>query len=309
MSQQYAVTVTFKPALSEEQVFLLSNALDGLAEGNVAWREGDQENGPWVLQFYCMSLPDKHLVEERLSDHAAIHGLDLAGMRESLDIAEIPETDWLQKVYEELKPFSIGPFFIYGSHFDGEPPAGSTPLLIEAAAAFGSGTHETTKGCVMAMLDLKVKGICPWNILDMGAGSGILSLIAWHLWESPVLGVDNNPDSVPVAIRHRDTNNIPAPSAHNPGVHFELGDGFHTQMVQDKAPYELVIANILAGPVKDMAPDLHKVCDKNGVVILSGMLNEQADDVLSVYTKLGFKELKRYVLEEWSTLVLRLTQL
>lgn len=306
MSQEFAITLRLKPALSEKQVFLLSNALDGLAEGNAAWREDDQEKGPWVLQFYCTSMPAKNFVEERLHDHAAIRGLDLSRVLESFDIGEIPKTDWLQKVYEELKPFSVGPFFIYGSDYQGDKPDGSTPLLIEAAAAFGSGAHETTKGCVMAMLDLKEKGICPWNILDMGAGSGILSLIAWYLWESPVLGVDNNPVSVPVAIRHRDVNNIPSPSPNNPGVHFELGDGFHSTLAQEKAPYELVVANILAGPVKEMAPDLRNVCDKNGVVILSGMLNEQADDVLAVYTKLGFKELKRYALEEWSTLVLRL---
>jgi ribosomal protein L11 methyltransferase len=217
-------------------------------------------------------------------------------------IEAVPEIDWLAHSYRQFPPFAVGSFFIYGSHYDGAVPEDLTGLQIDAATAFGSGEHGTTSGCILALLDLNEQGVCPWNVLDMGTGSGILALAAYKIWKTPVLGVDNDEECVRVSIRHRDVNNIPSGAT---GVDFEAGDGFRANSAQTKKPFDLVIANILAGPLKDMAADLKAVCDDNAFVILSGILNTQADDVAGVYAKLGLMERARAARGDWSTLVLQ----
>ena len=152
----------------------------------------------------------------------------------------------------------------------------------------------------MAMLDLKEQGACPWNVLDMGTGSGILAIGAWKLWKTPVLAVDNDPECVRVTEHHREINKVPQGKTDMISV---VGDGFVTPEVLEKKPFDLVIANILAGPLKDMAADLIAVSDENGFVILSGILNEQACSVIEAYKKLNLKN--KYEVGDWTTLVLQ----
>lgn len=216
----------------------------------------------------------------------------------------IPDTDWLAASYRQFPAFSVGPFFIYGSHHDGAVPGDAIGLQIDAATAFGSGEHGTTKGCLLAMLDLEEAGICPWNVLDMGTGSGILGIAAWKLWKTPVLAVDNDEEAVRVACRHREINKVPAGET---DMTCKTGDGFAAKSVQEKKPFDLVIANILAAVLKDMAADLKAVSDANGYVILSGILQKQAQDVLDAYEPLGFALRRRHDVNEWSTLVLQAT--
>ena len=218
-------------------------------------------------------------------------------------VEKIPDdVDWREKAYRAFPPFSVGPFFIYGSHFENPVPNGQLGLKIDAATAFGSGEHGTTKGCLRAMLDLKGKGACPWNTLDMGSGSGILAIAAWKLWKSPVLAIDNDEEATIVAMRHRDMNAVPSDSK---GMLCDTGDGFHAPIVQQKKPFDLIIANILAPTLKEMVADLKTVSDENGYVILSGILTEQAADVFTVYQAIGFELIKREDIGEWSTLTLR----
>ena len=208
----------------------------------------------------------------------------------------------MARSYKLLPAFSIGEFFIYGSHHEGDVPDAQIGLQIDAATAFGSGEHGTTAGCMRAMLDLKEAGACPWNVLDMGTGSGILALAAYKLWKTPVLGVDNDAEATRVSEHHRDVNNVPGNAT---GVIFETGDGFAASIVQTRKPFDLIIANILAGPLKDMAGELKAVSDENGIVILSGILNTQAQSVLDVYAGQGLNLTQRYDVDKWSTLVLR----
>jgi ribosomal protein L11 methyltransferase len=215
------------------------------------------------------------------------------------------DIDWLAASYKQFPAFSVGPFFIYGSHHNQENdaiPDGQTGLQIDAATAFGSGEHGTTKGCLLAILDLDEDGVCPWNVLDMGAGSGILGIAAWKIWKTPVLSVDNDEEAVRVACRHRELNHVPSGST---GMICKAGNGFATKSVQEKKPFDLVIANILAVTLKGMAGDLHAVCDKNAHVILSGILTRQVQEVLDVYALYGFNLAKRYDISGWATLVFR----
>lgn len=259
-----------------------------------------------VLEWLFESKPESDLVTARLSLQAAAYEMPDPALSAEVVIEETPDENWLQKCYREFPPFSIGPFYIYGSHHEGQPegevPEGQMGLQIDATTAFGSGEHETTKGCMQALLDLKGKGVCPWNILDMGTGSGILALAAWKLWKAPVLAVDNDEEAVRVTGRHAEMNGVKVGRG---SLLAACGDGFKTKLVDTQKPYELIIMNILAGPVIEMAPEAAAVLDDNGYVILSGMLKEQADLVASAYEGLGLVLTGRYDLGEWTSLVLQ----
>ena len=299
----YTIRFYIQKDLPDEMAFLLAEALVDVALSSSALREDRKHTRPWILEWLVEDKMSKSDVASRLLVHIAAHNVSGVDVDvEQIEVNETPDENWLEKSYQEFKPFSIGPFFIYGSHFEGDVPHGQIGLQVDAATAFGSGEHETTKGCMLAMLDLKGKGACPWNILDMGTGSGILALAAWKLWKSPILAVDNDPESVVVTERHAEMNGV---SLSKSALSTDCGDGFKTPSVSKKKPYELILANILAGPVIEMAPELVRVLDDNGYCVLSGMLVEQADLVASAYEGEGLTLRQRYDIGEWTTLVMQ----
>jgi ribosomal protein L11 methyltransferase len=196
----------------------------------------------------------------------------------------VEDTNWLELSYQQFPPFSVGSFYLYGSHHQDPPPRGHLPLLIDAATAFGSGEHGTTKGCLESLERLKQNGFSPLHILDMGTGSGILAIAAYRLWpQSKILAVDNDAEATKVACRHRRKNNVP--SQH---LICATGDGYHARRVRDLTPYDLIIANILAGPLISMAPDIAAHTKKGGRIILSGLLASQYEDVKKAHENTGF---------------------
>ncbi|MGH1456570.1 MAG: 50S ribosomal protein L11 methyltransferase [Alphaproteobacteria bacterium] len=299
----YTLRAHINTDLPDDIAFCLAEALIDMALSSSALRQDRKHTRPWILEWLFEEKPDENDVLVKLALQAAIHNIaDIDISADMLEVGETPEENWLEKTYQEFPPFSIGPFYIYGSHYEGGVPDGQIGLKVDAATAFGSGEHETTKGCMQAMLDLKGKGACPWNILDMGTGSGILALAAWKLWKSPILAVDNDAESVRVTERHAEMNGV---SLSKSALSTDCGDGFHTPSVGKQKPYELILANILAGPVIEMAGDLVRVLDDNGYCVLSGMLTQQADLVASAYEGEGLTLKKRYDIGEWSTLVMQ----
>lgn len=295
----YSASLEFPADIDESEVYDLACAFEGLAIGHVSKRIDQDDDKPWFVQWYFDDKPEKTDLVARLGIHGQMHGRALP--TEGLVIDIVAEKNWLAEVYQELQPFSVGPFFIYGSHYEDGVPDGQIGLLIDAATAFGSGDHGTTKGCLQAMLDMKGKGHCPWNVLDMGTGSGILAIAAWKLWQTPITAIDNDAESVRVAEKYRDLNGVNASTS---GMSCAVGDGFQSDLCQKKKPYDLVIANILAGPLIEMAGDVHAVCDHLGTIILSGMLRTQADDVRKAYEAQGFQVQRQIDIDKWSTLVL-----
>lgn len=296
----YSASIDLPAEISDETIAVIGGGFGGLEEAFSTIRRNNKHTGPWRIEWIFDHQPDQDFLDTHLKSRCAEQDIALPAALH-WQIAEVPEQDWLAVSYEEFKPFTVGPFFIYGSHYTDGVPEGLTGLQIDAATAFGSGEHGTTKGCLQAMLDLKGRGACPWNILDMGTGSGILGIAAWKLWETPVLAVDNDDEAVRVAIVHRDLNAVPAEMI------CACGDGFAEPTTQQKKPYDLVIANILAIALREMGDDLTAITDENGYVILSGILNEQVQSVLDVYLPLGFSEDKRYPVGEWTSLLLQKT--
>ncbi len=297
----YTIRVNFDSALANKDAAVLAESLGDIALSSSVFRKDKKDYNDWVVEWLVKDKPEKAVILARLSLQAAAYDIKDNSEPKNITIEQTPDINWLEKTYREFAPFSIGPFFIYGSHYKKEPPKSQIGMQIDATTAFGSGEHETTKGCLQAMLDLKSKGVCPWNILDMGTGSGILAIAAWKLWKSPILAVDNDDESIIVTKRHAKMNGV---SLSKSGVWPVCGDGFSTPEVDKQKPYELIIMNILAAPVIEMAPDAARVLDENGYCILSGMLNSQADLVASSYEGLGLEPVKRYDLGEWTTLVL-----
>jgi ribosomal protein L11 methyltransferase len=299
----HTVRITLSGDYDGETAQRLGEAFDGFSLSASAQRTGRHDSDPWILAWQFEDRPDPADLAARLELHMAVHnipGLPFEGGRFSIE--KTPDINWLEKVYQDFPAFTVGPFFIHGSHHKEEIPEGLTGLLVDAATAFGSGEHETTRTCLEALIDLKESGLCPWNILDMGTGSGILAIAAWLLWKSPVLAVDNDEECVRMTKIHVQANKIPEGRTALLCAH---GDGFKTPEVNQQKPYELIIANILAGPVIEMAPSLVRVLDDNGYAILSGMLREQADLVASAYEGEGMMLHHRYDLGDWTTLVMR----
>ena len=274
---------------------------EDISEAFIALREHNNPFGCWTLEWIFSEKPKIDDLNKRLA-----HGLSLftEANKTEWTILKIKDKNWLEESYKQFQPFEIGPFFIHGSHYDGTPPSDRLWLQIDAATAFGTGEHGTTKGCLQAMIALKDEGVCPWNVLDMGTGSGILAIAAWKLWQTPILAVDNETEAVRVAEKHQKENNVSNAKTAMTCVH---GDGYNTPDVLERSPFDLIIANILAAPLIDMAPQCAEVSDENGHLILSGMLIDQVPKVQSAYETEGYKIINQINIDPWSTLVLQLS--
>lgn len=293
----FIARAALSPHLTEQDIGAYCQSFDMADIGLSVHRERDDGMAPWIVEWSSANHPDVKNLAVTLAESGLGEGIKINLEKISDDI------DWRAQTYKGFAPFTVGPFFVHGSHYDGQVPAQQMPLVIDAATAFGSGEHPTTKGCLRAMIDMKSRGACPWNVLDMGTGSGILAIAAWKLWKAPVLAVDNDPEAEIVAARYRDLNGVPSVPT---GMTCATGDGYNTPAVQDKKPYELIIANILAGPLIEMAPQAAAVSDMRGYLILSGLLRTQAQDVIAAYQAVGYAPEDRFDIEEWATVLMRL---
>lgn len=214
-------------------------------------------------------------------------------------VSELPETDWVAKVRRELAPVEAGRFFVYGSHDADRVPANKIALLIEAAMAFGTGHHGTTLGCLRALDALIDDGLTPQTVLDLGCGTAVLAMAAARVWpEARVLASDIDAVAVEVAEANLAANGMAGAVACHEAA------GLDHPALADAAPYDLVFANILKGPLIALAPDIAHVTAPGGRVILSGILNPQADEVIGVYRGAGLDLKARDEVGDWTTLTL-----
>ncbi len=213
-------------------------------------------------------------------------------------ISKLPETDWVAKVRRDLKPVSAGRFFIYGSHDKDKVPEDGIALLIEAAMAFGTGHHGTTQGCLQALDYLADDGFVGKKIADIGCGTAVLAMAAASIWPNPVLASDVDAVAVEVAEANVKANFLKGK------VTCLEASGFDNEMLLKAAPFDLVFANILKPPLIALAPSMAANISSGGFAILSGILREQAEEVIECYGKIGLSLLRRDDIAEWSTLTL-----
>ena len=213
-------------------------------------------------------------------------------------ISELPETDWVAHVKRELSPVVAGRFFVHGSHDADKIPEGAIPLLIDAAMAFGTGHHGTTLGCLTALDRLEAAGLRASKVADIGCGTAVLAMAAAKLWPEPVLASDIDPVAVETAMANVTGNDLAG------RVICLEAAGFAHPALLAAAPFDLIFANILKGPLIALAPEMGRFCAESGHVILSGILCEQGDEVIAAYATQGFNLVSREDFGDWTTLVL-----
>ncbi len=220
-------------------------------------------------------------------------------------LSELPEVDWVAKVRRELAPVEAGRFFVFGSHDADKVPTGPgrVPLQIEATVAFGTGHHGTTLGCLRAFDRLADQGVTPARVADIGCGTAVLAMAAAAILPDAVV-IASDIDQVAVDVARV---NVAINGLEGRVTCLEAAGFAHPQL-QATAPYDLIFANILKGPLVELAPDMAQHCAPGGIIILSGLLVVQADSILSAYAAQGFALDHREDLGEWSALTLRREQ-
>lgn len=221
----------------------------------------------------------------------------LAGYPDLRTVTEkLADADWLAMALSGLPPVRAGRFFVYGAHDKGLAPPSTVNLRIEAGAAFGTGHHGTTVGCLQAFNDLLKARRFP-KVLDVGCGTGVLAIAAARTGSRVAVGTDIDAPSVRIANENATLNRA--------GARFVHAAGLGHQKVRGKAPYDLVFANILAPPLVALSQDIKRALAPGGLAILSGLLRTQERRVLAAYTSKGFRLVRRLHRDAWATLVLQ----
>jgi ribosomal protein L11 methyltransferase len=215
----------------------------------------------------------------------------------SIHIFEMEDLDWLEEDQKNLEPLEVGNFFIYPPHFNGKIPKDKKGFKIDSPHAFGSGHHETTKTCLKALQELS-KTFQVSKAVDVGCGSGILALaIAW-LWKIPVQATDCDPSSVFEARNNILVNGMKE-------IEVVECSGLENESISKKRHFDLIVANIHSDILKELSGSIEKSLSPQGKILLSGILNEQEEEVVSIYESLGMKLDKTYHDGQWSTLLFK----
>ncbi|MFV1462619.1 MULTISPECIES: 50S ribosomal protein L11 methyltransferase [unclassified Phaeobacter] len=251
--------------------------------------EVEDGSGLWEVGGYFTETPDE----------AGLALLATMFDAQPFVISELPETDWVAHVRRELAPVEAGRFFVYGSHDTDKLPADRIPLLIEAAMAFGTGHHGTTLGCLKALDKLIDDGFVAGKVADIGCGTAVLAMAAARVWDGQILASDIDQVAVDVAEANLKANDMEG------RVQCLEAAGFDAPALAEAAPYDLIFANILKGPLVALAPDVAGHLRDGGYAILSGLLNEQADEVQGVYAQNGINLVERTEIGDWTTLLLQ----
>ncbi len=257
-----------------------------------------EEGETWLIEATMHGEPDRARIEARVAVLAASLGLE----EPVLAVEEVPPIDWVSHSYSGFPPIRAGRFFVHGSHHQGAAPPGTIDLLVDAATAFGTGEHGSTRGCLLALDRLRRRlrlrhGLRGGAALDMGCGSGILALAVAKAWRARVIASDIDPEAVRV------TRINAALNGEAPRVRACGGVGYASASVRRHAPYRLITANILARPLARMAPELRRHLARGGVAVLSGLLNRQERHVLQAHRAQGLRLVARVRVGDWTTLV------
>jgi ribosomal protein L11 methyltransferase len=248
------------------------------------------EDGPgaWRVEGYS---------QVRADAEAAAAAVDVAGAP-PLQLEDVPDLNWVAISQAALPPVIAGRFVVHGTHDRGRIPYGPRAILIDAGEAFGTAHHGTTLGCLLAIDRLARNGGIG-RVLDLGCGSGVLAIAAARAMpQAQVMASDNDPIAVDVARANADANGARR-------IVTACAMGLDHPWLRQAAPFDLIIGNILAGPLRALAGDVAGSVRRGGHVVLSGILNPEAPAVIAAYIAHGFQVLKRRQIGEWTTLTLR----
>lgn len=252
----------------------------------------DEARGRWRIEGIAGAEPDARALAAGLAQ--AFAG---GGPAPTATVERLAYRDWVGETLAGFPPLTVGRFHIRGAHVTSPPPAGAVVLRLDAGRAFGSGEHASTKGCLLA-LDRLGRARRFRRPLDLGCGSGILALAMTKAWRVPVVAADIDADAVRVAEANARLNGVAG------RVRFGCGPGYRVPAIAAGAPYDLIVANILARPLARLAGDLARHLVPDGVAVLAGLLASDANRVIAAHRPFGLRLGHMLVLDGWATLVL-----
>jgi ribosomal protein L11 methyltransferase len=255
----------------------------------------EQPGGRWDVSMHFAEPTDQVLVRELVGNAA---GEEIA---QGVAFDTVEAKDWVRASLEDLVPVPAGRFIVHGQHDRWRVPSNKISIEIEAALAFGTGHHGTTRGCLL-LLDHVLKAYYPRRVLDLGTGTGVLAIAAAKALHRAVLASDIDPSAVRVARENARLNQ----TGHL--VQAICATGFSAPQFAERGPFDLVLANILANPLRQLATPMARHLAPSALVILSGLLTHQAAGVAAAYRARGLVPVRHLKIEGWSSLLLRNTR-
>ena len=261
-------------------------------EGQAAITAFERPDGRWAVTMHFADPPDQSLVRELVTNAT---NEEIAG---GIAFDTVEAKDWVKASLEDLVPVPAGRFVVHGKHDRSRVAPNKLGIEIEAALAFGTGHHGTTRGCLL-LLDHVLKAWRPRRVLDLGTGTGVLAIAAARALHETILASDIDPLSVEVARENACLNG----SGHL--VQAIRATGFSAPQFAQAGPFDLVLANILANPLRQLATPMARHLAPSALVILSGLLTAQASGVIAAYRARGLVPVRHLRIEGWSSLLLR----
>ncbi|MBI1209487.1 MAG: methyltransferase [Azospirillum sp.] len=294
MSHAWRMALTVPAAATEAFAELIADQADAVATFEI------EEDGEfWLVEGTAACAPDLSRLTTRIAVLAAALGLP----EPPLSVEPLPALDWVTRSYQGFPPLRAGRFFLRGSHVTEPSPASAWVLTIDAATAFGTGEHGSTRGCLLAidrLTRLGRRGLPGRRgALDMGCGSGVLALAVARAWHRPAIAVDLDPEAVRVTRTNAVLNRL------DRLIRTGGGDGYHAAVLRRSGRFPLILSNILARPLARMAPALAARLAPGGYAVLAGLLRRQESLVLRAHRRHGLFLVRRIEIGEWTTLVLR----
>ncbi len=252
----------------------------------------EDDNGRWQLAIHFSEMPDETTLRAQV---AHIAGEKAAA---AVTLEPVAAADWVQQSLAGLKPVRAGRFIVHGAHDRARVKANDIGIEIEAALAFGTGHHGTTRGCLLALNDLAKRRRLR-RILDLGTGSGVLAIAAAKILRARVVASDIDRCAVSAASTNARLNRVA------PAITFARASGVNARIIAAGAPYDLILANILLGPLMRLAVPLRRLAAPHARVVLSGLLPSHANAAIAIYRAQGFVLERRLELDGWITLIMR----
>ncbi|MGY8986536.1 MAG: 50S ribosomal protein L11 methyltransferase [Sphingomonadales bacterium] len=267
----------------------------------LAFFEGESPN-IWIFLIQSAGKPNLENIKNGLVSAGKI----INQVFHEPQFTPLKNKNWVKESQKLNAPVAVGRYVTYGSHDNNNIDHSKTTLLIEAGQAFGTGSHPTTRGCLLALDELG-KAITPKNALDLGCGSGVLAIAISKTWNIPVVATDIDPIATKTTQDNTISNNVKirnmAKTSH--GIFSVTANNFEHQVFQIEGPFDLIIANILAKPLCEMANDIFANTSTGGTLVLSGLLLSQKDKMKKTFEESGFEYQKPFPIEDWVSMIFK----